>query len=270
MTTSFSKRLGYVQENIPDIIVREDAPQELRGYILNLAVECNFNLDLLRDRVCLICHKRKDLNNWSASNIENEIQGTLDRCTWYYIYDLIESIALSMQETPYSYDFDKFTEQVNSFFITNGIGWQLVDAKIEIRGSKPFEDEIKIAKEKLKSADLHTSYSELSEARKDLSSRPTPDITGAIQHAVAALECTARKIKDSKATLGDLVKKHTDLLPPPLDTSVSKLWGFASEYARHVQEDKQLATIEDAELVVGISAVIINYLLNKKSLENDN
>ena len=35
---------------------------------------------------------------------------------------------------------------------------------------------------------------EIHEALKDISRRPTPDRTGAIQHSIAAMECTAREV----------------------------------------------------------------------------
>jgi len=44
----------------------------------------------------------------------------------------------------------------------------------------------------LETAKLETAKTEIREALNDLSRRPTPDITGAIQHSLACLECVAR------------------------------------------------------------------------------
>jgi len=53
---------------------------------------------------------------------------------------------------------------------------------------------------------------ELHEALDDLSRRPEPDLTGAIQHAMAALECVASDTYGNpKATLGDIIKRYPDL-----------------------------------------------------------
>lgn len=87
---------------------------------------------------------------------------------------------------------------------------------------------------------------------------------GAVYHALGALECVARDLAgDSKATLGQVMKKHPDLLPKPLDEAVSKMWGYASNEARHVVEGRE-TNREEAELLVGLSAVLSGYLTRKQ------
>jgi hypothetical protein len=104
---------------------------------------------------------------------------------------------------------------------------------------------------------------ELAEALKDLSRRPTPDLTGALQHAMAALECTAREAtSDRNSTLGEILKKRPGLVPRPLDDAVKRLWGYASETARHVREDRTPERAE-AELAVGVAASVCTYLSAK-------
>ena len=94
---------------------------------------------------------------------------------------------------------------------------------------------------------------EIREALRDISRRPIPDITGAIQHAGAALECTARDVLDDQSpTLGQLVKK-------PLDAAVEKLWGFASDNARHVSEGKEIDDAQ-AELFVSVACAVCIFL----------
>ena len=44
--------------------------------------------------------------------------------------------------------------------------------------------------------------------------------------------------------------------------AVDKLWGFASENGRHVQEG-QPAQFEEAELVVGVAGALSVYLMRK-------
>lgn len=114
---------------------------------------------------------------------------------------------------------------------------------------------------------LTTVRRELREALRDLSRRPTPDVTGAIQHAMAGLECFARTMTSEESpTLGELLKRHRDLLPPPLPDAVSKLWGFASERGRHLREQREPSDAE-AELVVHVAAAIVAYLARTRSPE---
>ena len=121
--------------------------------------------------------------------------------------------------------------------------------------------------EVLLATERQVASQEIHQALADLSRRPSPDITGAIQHAMAALECVARDVSgERKATLGELLKKHPDLLPAPLDTALTKIWGFASEQGRHLREN-EAPDIKEAELVVGLAANIATYLVKKFSQE---
>jgi hypothetical protein len=80
---------------------------------------------------------------------------------------------------------------------------------------------------------------------------------------MASLECVARRAcGDEKATLGDVIKRYADLIPRPLDEAITKLWGFASENARHIREGRE-PTYAEAELVVSVAAAAGNYLARK-------
>ena len=80
---------------------------------------------------------------------------------------------------------------------------------------------------------------------------------------MAALECVARDVTgDPNSTLGDLLKKHPGTLPLPLDTAISKLWGFASGQGRHLRENRAPDT-KEAELVVGLAGSLATYLAQK-------
>ena len=83
---------------------------------------------------------------------------------------------------------------------------------------------------------------------------------------MGALEAVARDLAgDPKATLGKVLKRNPDLLPKPLDTAVSQLWGYASTEARHVQEGRREPNREEAELLVGLAAVMATYLTRKQT-----
>ena len=67
---------------------------------------------------------------------------------------------------------------------------------------------------------------------------------------------------DKKDTLGTLMNKHPEIVPPPLNTAISKIFGFASEQGRHLQEGREPA-YEEAELLVHLSASLCSYLCKK-------
>ncbi len=112
-------------------------------------------------------------------------------------------------------------------------------------------------------SERHTAQNELHSALRDISRRPDPDLTGAVQHALAALECVARDVcGDPKATLGGILERHPGLLPGPLDAAVEKIWGYASEMGRHVREGREPQRAE-VELLVELAAAVSTYLVKK-------
>ena len=114
--------------------------------------------------------------------------------------------------------------------------------------------------EALESAGRKTASSEMHEALSDLSRRPEPDLTGAVQHAMAALECVARDVcDDPKKTLGEVIKHYPGTIPKPLDGSIEKAWGFASGMARHIAEGHE-PEHREVELVVGLAATVATFL----------
>jgi len=257
----FSTRHGFREINEAEITVRYDAPHELRGVIVDLAYESGLRPKTLRTLVCRVLRKRPDSNNWSEyPNVDEENRQLIDSAEWYRVYDLIEAIAEQ------AHDPHKFESELNIYFIEEGIGWKLSNCELEARNPEVLEQTIRSATITLQGAGNQTARGELHEALVDLSRRPEADITGSIQHSMAALECVARDVADDhKATLGELLKRHPDLIPPPLNQSIEKLWGFASEYGRHIREGRE-PEFSEAQLVVGVCAAAVTYLIGKKNV----
>lgn len=264
MSQSFSQRHGYGQD-AAEISVQKDAPIELRSVVVDIAYESGLTPNNLRNIVCKVLRVAADPYNWSEyPNVDQEVRSHLADCEWYYVYEVIEEIDKRARAFPKWKGDSRFADEVNSYFRRRGIGWQLVDGLVEIRGSDEFESSVHEASTMLEQQGLTTAHSELRESLRDLSRRPDPDITGAIQHAMSALECVARDFTgDEKATLGRILSANPNLLPKPLDEAVEKAWGYASERGRHLREGR-LPTYEDAELVLAISSAVCRYLMQKK------
>lgn len=257
---TFSKRQGLFSIKEKEITVREDAPEGLRGFIKMAYYDLNKNPSDLRAITSRVLKIAPDSNNWSEfPNIDWEVGQHLDSCEWYLVYDIIETIIQKLNTTEKT----TFSNEINEYFIANGIGWKIVNGLIETRGDEVFETAVKTVVSVLETAKLETAKTEIKEALIDLSRRPTPDITGAIQHSLACLECVAREATgDKKATLGELIKKHPNIVPKPLDIAIEKIWGFTSEQGRHLREGQAPEYLE-AELVVELSAAISTYLGKK-------
>lgn len=274
---TFSERHGFAPTPA-DITVRQGAPWDLRGLLPDLAYQSGLRPpSALRSIVCRVTLTAPDQNNWSEfPNIDAEVRDLLQRCEWFEVYEVIEAVAAALHKQDEHYSNDEtdsaagFASKINRLFVKHGVGWQLIDGRVEVRGAEVFEAVTRPAITELEAAGLKTTASEIHEALKDLSRRPTPDITGAIQHAMAAAECLARETSGDHGTLGKIIKEHPELFQKPLDEGLSKLWGYASEMGRHIREGR-VPSYEEAELAVTVAAATVTYLKRKleSKAEND-
>ena len=258
MIDTFSSRYGFHSDN-PEISVRHEAPESLRGAILMIAERVGMKPKQLRRVLCDLLLLRPDPQNWTDyPNVWEEVTSLIDECAWHKVYDIVEALYAHLVSGLGNHQ--DFEDLLNQFFLENGIGWKMTGGLILFRGegmSIPAEEAAKT----LSDTRRVTAASEMREAHLDISRRPQPDVTGAIHHAMAALEATARDLSgESNATLGQLVTGLN--LPQPLDGAIAKLWGFASNNARHVKEGQDVDTV-DAELVVGVATAVCTFLANR-------
>jgi hypothetical protein len=266
--TRFSERHGFEPPDA-QITVRHDAPEELRGVLVDLAYESGMSPGGVRSLVCRVLRRREDPTNWSPfPNIDNEVRGYLDECEWYEVYDVVEAMHQRLASSSAWTEHREpaaphFAKELNKYFRRRGIGWELRDGRLEARGAEEFEHTLNEALQELAQSGRSTASNEIHEAIRDLSRRPAPDVTGAIQHSLAALECVARGVtSDPRATLGMILQRNPGLVPPPLDQALEKLWGFASEQGRHVREGR-VPGYEEAEVAVQVAAALARYLSKK-------
>ena len=263
---SFSRRNQYACR-AKEITIREGAPEGLRFSVLEIARDLGWGPNSLRPIICRVLRVPPDPGNWSEyPNVWGEVQELMYGCEWFKVFDIIEALhewfAKNDAEQGEN-DAPSFADEINAYLVEEGIGWQLVDGQIVTRGTEAFESVVTAAAPALEDTSRPTAASHLHEALQDLSRRPEADLSGAIYHAMGALEAVARELAgDPKATLGEVVKRNPALLPKPLDTALAQLWGYASNEARHVQEGREPSR-EEAELLVGLAAVMATYLTKK-------
>jgi hypothetical protein len=203
--------------------------------------------------------------------VDYEVRDHLDNCEWYELYDIIEAIYADLLRESQEYHRpgesirpQYFVDELNKYFLKKGIGWQVTEGEVRVRGEQAFENTLTDATNALSKAGRPTAAKEIRQALHDLSRRPEADLTGALQHALAAVECVMRDVTgDQKATLGGLLSRYKGTIPAPLDQAVEKIWGFASEQGRHLKEGKE-PNHDEAELAVHVVAAVATYLSKKK------
>ena len=176
----------------------------------------------------------------------------MDRLPWYAVFDLVEKVC------PGEMKFAPLQDDINECCEEYGIAWKLVDGLVQERGDEIHERLIQDATSALTTTGRPTAAAELRKAIAALSERPDPDTRGAVSRAVGAVEALARDISGYRnATLGQLAGKLG--LPSPLPEAIAKVWGYASDRARHVREG-QTIELDQAYLVVNLCATLASHL----------
>ncbi len=259
MSNSFSERHRIEEDEVP-ILVRADAPIQLRNVLWGIALKAGADVIPLSDLILKgVFYPHYNVRTPLAAMA----QDALNTCPWNEVYDTAERIYASLKGRG---DARLFERELNVFLRRSGIGWQMIEGIIEVRGSDTADSTIHGAADALRNSGRSTAEGELREAIRDLSRRPKPDITGAVQHAGAALECVARDVTGNPTkTFGEILKASPDMFPKPLDEGAAKFWGFVSNFGRHVREGHE-SKIEEAYLATGIAAVLAAYLTGIEQL----
>jgi hypothetical protein len=257
---TFSKRHGFA--STPEVRFRYGAPENLRYAIIQIANDV-LSYSQIRAVVCRVIHEAPNPGNWSeVPNIRDEVQQLISSADWFYVYDIIEE-NLRIIEASRGYDAAvEYAKKINDAFVGTGAGWQLKAGEgIVIRGDAEFEDAVQQARDSLGNAGFSVAQNELREALRDISRRPEPDLTGAIHHSLGALEAAARYVNGSEKGFGDIVDQIG--IPKPLDIALSKMWGYSSNFGRHVSPTN-VPSLNDATLVVHLASAFCRYLVENQ------
>ena len=267
MIEPFSSRNNY-RPPAAEISVRECAPVRLRHAIPLIAASAGMGLIEIRKAICEELLIQHNIRNWDEQDVQIEVNNLLENADWYEVYDIAEALyaAAAEDEDPERHrklNADKFEEKLNCFFVENGIGWELRDGKIIYRGSETFEKNTHEVPDRLDESGFPSSAEQMREALRDISRRPKPDTTGAIQHAMVALEATAREVTGQpKPTLGKLVPALD--LPSPLNQAVSNLWVIHLDTGVTFASGRPSASLTP-NLIVSVAGALCTFITQLRS-----
>lgn len=265
---SFSRRNNHLRA-VP-IQITNDAPLDFRVYLFK-ALQNYIDHDHQQKELVFVSLEQIPPQTSISVPIKQEIWNSLAKAEWFRIYDVVEALhqKLSIERSgrvSATRIASEFRQLTNAYFEREGYGYKLNEAgHIEARGDEAFEAAIDNADIALSFIGASTAKAEIHKALEDLARRPSPDLTGAVQHAMAGLECVANQVVGvSGSELGRIVKSHPERFPQPLNDIVPKLYGYASNNGRHVTEGRE-PEFAEAELIVGIAATVSTYLARKSA-----
>ena len=259
MPDRFPIRHG-IQASVPDITIIQDFPLEHRVAVIQIASDLGVHARSLRRAMLRVLVTGIDTTDWSHDFIWPELVNAINDCSWWDVYEIAEEIY---KITDF-HERTEYADSLNRFFMRKGFGWEMRNGLIEYRGSEAYQEVARSADQILQNHGFNRSAVAVQEAMHALSRRPNPDLPGAVNHAMRALEAVARvDTGNPDKTLGALVSSLD--LPRPLDEAVSKLWGFSSQYSRHGSEEKVI-DLDEAELVVTVACATAAFIARRRPL----
>ena len=216
--------------------------------------------------VALRIPRERGLQNYGASIL---IERLIKDCEWHQFYDICEVIWANPY-SKYTHQ-EEFTEQANTLFREEQLGFELRDGKIEKVGSGFIDAKVKEARYLLKEPEFKSADELFEKAIKALNERPNPDAENCIKDAVATVESVGKIIrKDKKARIDDIIKDavQNGVIPHLLGDPVIKLYAYRGNEPAiaHGGIEPSKVTEDEAEFVLAMTAAIILYLVKKRSL----
>jgi len=248
----FSHRHNYAQP--PEISVREEMPIKLRWPIAQIAARkvgpkpLRQIVDGVLDPYGIKPLSQSGFVGLFAPNADADlvaVRERIDACPWFRVYDIIEAVHRYLVRRDAQNDNPlkgaphgpAFEIELNRYFVHAGIGWQLTNGQIVIRGDNAFGSTVSAAVRVLDSANRPTAAGHVKSAMRALSERPKSNTSGAVAQATNAVECVLGEITGDALTLGKYLDRHPKQFHPALKKALDGIYGYASDAgARHGKE----------------------------------
>lgn len=277
----FSKRQGLRPTS--DGLMYEDVPKTARIGLYHI-IETHFDkwdserhqayLKLYRG-ICVAIRIPRDRGVIYYFQASRTIEELCNKCSWFQFYDICEVVWDMLSTRPYRDDSSQFSANINTLFREEQLGFELKEGKIEKIGSGFIDAKIKEVRYLLKEPEFKGADDQFEKAIKALNVRPNPDVENCIKDAIGAIESVGRILTNNeKALLDDIINNaaRRRVIPKPLDQTFIKLYAYRGNEpgVAHGAVGKSTVTVDEAELVLAMSAAMIIYLVKKRAHLTDN
>ena len=281
MTSDYFSR-KYKLRPTPDGLIYQDVPKSARiglFHIITEYEEIEMGIQgmffVIYREVCKVLRKPW---NWHVTEdylAAQELESLLINCEWWEYYDICQHFWEYLDETRTSQSERKeiplYENQINDLFKDEFLGFELKDGKIERVGSPITDAQIREARYILKEPEFKGADTQFEKAIKAINIRPNTDVENCIKDAVGAIESVGRIITNNdNALLDDIIKNAVKkgVIPKPLDQTFIKLYAYRGNEpgVAHGAVGESKITVDEAELILAMSAAMIIYLVKKRSL----
>jgi ABC-type cobalt transport system substrate-binding protein len=223
---------------------------------------------VLYKEICKALRIGRDRSVFEDFSASLALETLIKECQWWQFYDICEVVWAALYSSRSRLDQKEFAKQVNALFREEQLGFELREGEVEKVGSGFIDAQIKEARYLLKEPEFKGADEQFEKAIKALNVRPKPDVENCVKDAVGTIESVGRIIvNDEKALLSDIIKNMVKkgIIPQPLDQTFQKLYAYRGDQpgVAHGAVGASKMTVDEAELVLAMSAAMIIYLVKK-------
>lgn len=267
----FSKRYGL--RPTPAGLLYEEVPDSARVGLYHVLEHFFYDqrnqqwskCSKLYYNICIalrIPRKRNISEGYEASMV---LEHLIMNCEWSQFYDICEVMWSNID---YSATRDELSAHINSLFGEEQLGFELRNGKVEKVGSGFVDSRIKEARYLLTDPEFQGADKQFEKAIRAINVRPSADVENCIKDAVAAIESVGRIIVNKdKALLSDIIKDlvNKGIIPRLLGDIIQKIYAYRGDEpgVTHGLVGDSKVTIDEAELVLAMSAATIMFLIKK-------
>lgn len=199
---------------------------------------------------------------------------------WHKFFDICEAtyqLLVNLWESEYSRFFQgypsyapqDYENRLNIALEEENIGWRMKWGRFERVGEAAVDKGIEEAHLLLgHDPRLGGPRQQFERAWQCYNRRPQPDVINCVKDAVGAVEATAQVLASKPGEMLDrLIKEWSreGIIPKPLDDMIVKLYAYRGKEpgVAHGETEPSPVSVHEAYLVLGISASLIAYLVNK-------
>jgi len=270
----FSRKFGL--RPTPQGLIYDSIPETARIGLFHIIFESLGGIDdepKYQSLYLAICKTIRIRLDWSISHeiiYAEAIEEIILKCEWDKFYEICQ-IAYQVVERLRKHLIKDFQEKLNALFKDEFLGFELQDSRIERLGNPITDAKIKEARILLKEPEFKGADELFEKAINAFNILPNPDSENCIKDAVAAIESVAKIVSNNeKASLDDIIKAAAkkQVIPQPLDQTITKLYAYRGNEpaVAHGGIEPSKVTVDEAELVLAMSAAMIIYLVKKRSL----
>ncbi len=278
----FSQRFGNSKEKY----IGDDFPQKAKIALCYIFEDLKEKFYLANEKQVILELNRlgrftsDDIGNSEKTSFTTKLLLRLNKLSWDQVYTFCERAYIKLL-TPIEGNLNEdyvpieevrnyFSQEINQLINEENLAYYFNQGIFERRGRAQTQQAIEKTGTVLSNPRLEKVKKHFNKARKFFDNRPYPDVENCVKDSLCALEAAVEILSNKRASndfekaVKQIEGNNLKQIPSPIAQCMIKLYSYrgSAQGAAHASLQGNRVSIEDAELVLSLTADFITYLVN--------